>query len=84
MIISSSSFSLFEGFSNTNKSGESSLLSLFNFSSDNLVGLAEVLASLGMSNDTPLQLKVLDLISRNLSSESSVLVSRNILRSNLN
>ena len=84
MIVSSSSFSLLEGFSTADKGRESSLLSLFNFSSDNLVGLSEVLTSLGMSDDTPLQLEVLDLLSRDLSGEGSVFVSRDILRSNLN
>ena len=84
MIVSSSSFSGFERFSNADKGGESGFLGLFNFSSDNFVGLSEVLASFRMSNDTPLQLEVLDLLSRDLSSESTVFVGRNILRSNLN
>jgi len=84
VIISSSSLSGLEGFSTAHEGGKSGFLSLFNFSGDNIVAFFEVLASLRVSNDAPLELEILDLLSGDLSSESSVFVGRNILRSNLN
>ena len=78
------SFTFSQSLSNTEDCVKASLLRSENLLGNNGISLTEESSSLRVSNNCPLELKVLDLVSTDFTGESSILFCRDVLGRDLN
>ena len=79
-IIGLASFALLKSLTDAEDDLEAGTLGNGSFGCDHLIGLTVELATLGVTNKSPLKTKVLDLLSRDLSGKCTVSICADVLR----